>query len=161
MPMTYLEIWKALSAEDRMRAAEAFWSDNSAGPQQQTAMALLAKRYSFRPKTLKTLPNERKARMLVDLPLPADIIMLLLASFHLTHRKGMLVDFLDALGIKHKEGFLDETTDVAPPDAELSAKAVEAIKSKYPAPEVEIYLQTLYMQDHEFWKELSGHLEKK
>ncbi len=156
MAMTYTEIWKALTAEERMQAAEAFWQES--GPQQQGAMALLAKRYSFRPKTLKTLPAERKARMLVDLPLPADVTMLLLAALHLTHRKQMLIDFLDALGMQHKEGFLDDATEAKAPDAETTAKAVETIRAKYPARDVELYLETLHMQDPGFWKELEGHL---
>jgi hypothetical protein len=154
MAMTYLEIWKALSADDRLKAAEAFWADGTVGPQQQAALQLLAKRYSFRPKTLKTLSGERKAKMLVELPLPGDIIMLLLAAFHLKYRKQMLVDFLDTLEIPHKDGFLAEDVDVAPPSPEAVAKGVEVLKAKYPPRDVEIYLETLHMQDPEFWKGL-------
>ncbi len=156
--MTYNEIWKAMGPEDRLKAGEAFWAEN--GPQQQGAMQLLAKRYSFRPKTLKALPPERKARMLVELTLPPDITMLLIAAFHLTHRKELLTDFLDALGIKHKEGFLDENTDATAPTAETMSKAVEEVKAKYPARDVELYFETLYMQDPGFWKELEPHLAK-
>jgi hypothetical protein len=154
MAMTYLEIWKALSSEDRFKAAEAFWADGTVGPQQQAAMQLLAKRYNFRPKTLKTLSGERKAKMLVELPLPGDIVMLLLASFHLTHRRQMLVDFLDALAIPHKEGYLADDVEVPPPSSEAVAKAVDTLKAKYPARDVELYLETLHMQDPEFWKGL-------
>lgn len=157
MPMTYNDIWKTLTPEDRLRAGEAFWTDKS-GPQQQGALQLLATRYKFRPKSLKALPPQRKARMLIELPLPADITMLLLAAFHLTHRKSMLTDFLDALGIPHKEGFLDETGEIAAPNADAVGKAVELLKGKYPANEVEIYLETLHMQDPEFWKELAPYL---
>ena len=159
MAMTYNEVWRALGPEDRLKAGEAFWAEN--GPQQQGAMQLLAKRYSFRPKTLKALSAERKARMLVELTLPPDITMLLLAAFHLTHRRQLLIDFLDALGIAHKEGFLDENTEATPPTAETMGKAVETVKGKYPAREVQIYFETLYMQDSGFWKELGAYLPEK
>lgn len=155
MAKSFVDIWKSLSAEDRHKAAEAFWADKSFGPQQQTTMALMANRFHFRPKTLKTLPNERKARMLAEFPgIPAEVVMGLLAAFHLTYRKDMLVEFLNAAGIEHKDGLLTEEANEKPPSAESVHAAVDAIKAKYPADQVDLYLEVLYMQDPEYWKEL-------
>lgn len=155
MAKSFVEIWKSLSSEDRLRAAEAFWSDKSFGPQQQTTMGVMAQRLHFRPKTLKSLPAERKARMLIELPgIPAEVIMGLLAAFHLTHRKDMLVEFLNAAGIEHENGLLTEAANEKVPTAESIHAAVEAIRAKYPADQVNTYLEVLYTQDPEYWKEL-------
>src|SRR5512141_3046217 len=110
MAKNFTDIWKSLPAEDRQRAAEAFWSDGSMRAQQQGMLQQMAKKYNFRPKTMQTLPVARKAKMLLEIPsLAPELLMNLLAAFHLNHRKEMLADFLDALGIAHEGGFMKDS----------------------------------------------------
>ena len=154
MSKTFSEIWKSLSAEDRQHAAEAFWADESMQAQQQGMLQQMAKRYNFRPKSMKVLPPSRKAKMLLEIPgLPPELIMNLLAAFHLHYRKQMLADFLDALGIPHQDGFMKDDTQ-QPPTEDAVKAAVEQLKTKYSAEDVENYLNILWLQDAEFWRAL-------
>lgn len=155
MAKNFTEIWKSLAAEDRQRAAEAFWSDESMQPQQVGMLQQMAKRYNFRPKTMKSLPVARKAKMLLEIPsLAPELLMNLLAAFHLHHRKEMLADFLDSLGIAHEGGFMKDSDSVQTPTEEAVSSAVETLKGKYPPEDVENYLNILWLQDPEFWKGL-------
>jgi hypothetical protein len=155
MATSYTDIWKSLSSDDRLRAAESFWSDQGLRAQQQSTLQLMAKRYNFRLKSLQALPATRKAKMLLESPaIPPDVIMALLAAFHLTHRKDMLVAFLDAAVIPHKDGVLAEEAENNPPDPEKLKAAVEAIKGKFPAHNVDTYIEILYLQDPQYWSAL-------
>jgi len=62
--------------------------------------------------------------------------------------------FLDALGLKHDNGLIED--DDAKPDAEKIGPAVETIAAKYPAEDVSLYLTTLVCQDPETWGGLSA-----
>lgn len=93
--------------------------------------------------------------MLLESPaIPPDVIMALLAAFHLTHRKDMLIAFLVAAGIPHKEGVLAEEAENNPPTPEKLQAAVETIKSRFPEADVDVYLEILYMQDPQYWSGL-------
>jgi hypothetical protein len=154
MPTTYTDIWKSLSPDDRLQAAEAFWSDASMKQQQQSTLQLMAKRFNFRLKSLQALPASRKAKMLLESSPALEVIVALLASLHLTHRKEMLVAFLDTAGIPHKEGVLAEEAENITPDAEKIKSAVEAIRAKFPATDVDMYIEILYLQDPQYWSAL-------
>lgn len=157
MAKNFTDIWKSLAAEDRQRAAEAFWADASMRAQQQGMLQQMAKRYNFRPKTMQNLPPARKAKMLLEIPgLAPELIMNLLAAFHLNYRKDMLADFLDALGIAHEGGFMKDSENVQPPSEDSVKAAVEQLRAKYLSADVENYLNILYLQDPEFWKELKA-----
>ena len=154
MPSTFTDIWKSLSSEDRLLAAEAFWSDAGMRSQQQSTLQLMSKRYNFRLKSLQALPATRKAKMLLESSPTVDVIVALLAAFHLTHRKDMLVAFLDAAAIPHKDGVLAEEAESATPDPEKIKSAVETIRSKFPSHGVDVYLEILYLQDPQYWSAL-------
>lgn len=157
MAKNFTDIWKSLAPEDRQRAAEAFWADESMRPQQQGMLQQMAKRYNFRTKSMQSLPASRKAKMLLEIQgLAPELLMNLMAAFHLHYRKEMLGDFLDALGIAHEGGFMKESEGMEPPTEDAVRGAVETLKSKYPPQEVDVYLDILYLQDPEFWKGLKG-----
>lgn len=159
MPSSYTDLWKQFSADERFQAAESFWAGDSIRAQQLSTMQLMAKRYNFRLKSLKTLPAARKARMLLEYPsIPPEVLMAVIAAFHLAHRKELLTVFLDAAGIPHKDGLLSEEAEKNAPPADAIKSAVDAIKTKFPENEVNIYLNTLYLQDPEYWKELKPYV---
>jgi hypothetical protein len=64
----------------------------------------------------------------------------------------MMGAFLDALGIKHENGVIEE--DNVKPDAAKLAPAVAKISAEFPAEDVRLYLQTLVCQDPETWGDL-------
>ncbi|MDT8068342.1 MAG: hypothetical protein ROO76_09285 [Terriglobia bacterium] len=159
MSATYTDLWKQLSADERFQAAESFWSSDSIRAQQLSTMQLMAKRYNFRLKSLKALPAPRKAKMLIEYPsIPPEVLMAVVAAFHLSHRKELLVTFLDAAAIPHKDGLLSEEAEKNAPSADAIKTAVDDIKGKFPEHDVNVYLNTLYLQDPAYWKELKPYV---
>src|SRR5512146_2335805 len=103
--MTYNDLCKSFSPDEKLQAAESFWTGDAIRAQQQSTLQLMAKRYNFRLKSLQALPANRKARMLLEYgTIPAEVLMAMVAAFHLAHRKDLLIAFLDAAGIPHEDG---------------------------------------------------------
>jgi len=102
-------IWKRMSAERRMKAAEVFWADDQSTDQQIEAVAAIASHMKFRTKSVIALPLDRKAKYLTTLPNISDsIVARALVSYHLEHQRPMMGAFLDALGIMHEDWLISE-----------------------------------------------------
>jgi hypothetical protein len=148
-------IWKRLSADRRIKAAEMFWSDEQSTDQQVEAVAALATHMKFRTKSVIGLPLERKAKYLATLPGISDTVAArALVSYHLEHQRAMMGSFLDSLGIAHENGLINEE-NVTAPDAEKIRAAAAELADKYPAEDVALYFSTLISQDPETWAELT------
>lgn len=143
-----------MTIEQRQRAARAFWSDEDAGDDQVQAALLIAQQKKFRPKTVVGLDLDRKARHLASLPLPDTLAARALIVYHLAEQRPMMGAFLDALGIKHDNGLIEE--DAVKPEAEKLAPAAAKLTAEYPADDVRLYLNTLLCQDPETWRELAS-----
>jgi hypothetical protein len=149
------QLWKQLSADRKQQAAEAFWGDENAGLEQAEAIATIAQRIKFRPKSVVALPVEKKARHLVSLGAVSELVAArLLVAYHLAHQRPLMGSFLDALGIKHDQGLI-EADEVDPPTAEKLREAAAAVAGQYPADDVALYLSTLVWQDFETWGSLA------
>ena len=149
-------IWKRLSSERRIKAAEVFWSDEQSTEQQIEAVAAIATQMKFRTKSVVGLPLDRKAKYLATLPGISDTVAArALVSYHLEHQRPMMGTFLDSLGIAHEEGLISEE-NVTVPDADKVRAAASGLADKYPAEDVALYFSTLVSQDPETWKELTG-----
>lgn len=81
-----------------------------------------------------------------------------LQSYLLKCQAPMLGDFLDALGIKHDNGVVDELPQ-SPDDARLTA-AVDAILAKYPHERVAVYLRAFNDLSQAGWPKLSEMLDQ-
>ena len=148
-------IWKRMPADRRLRAAEVFWADDQSSEQQVEAVAALASHMKFRTKSVIALSLERKAKYLSSLPAIAETIAArALVSYHLDQQRPMMGEFLDALGVKHENGLIEEET-VTKPGEEVLRAAVTQIAAKYPAEDVSLYLSTLVSQDPETWEALA------
>jgi hypothetical protein len=153
-------LWKSLSVERKLRAAEAFWKDENAGAEQAEAIVVIAQRIKFRPKSVAVLPVEKKAKHLSTLLGVSEMMAArLLVAYHLEHQRPMMGSFLDALGIKHENGMIAED-DVQPPGDAALKKAAAAIGQAYPAEDVSLYLSTLLWQDMETWGPLADAPER-
>lgn len=147
-------IWKRLSADRRLTAAEVFWVDEQSTDQQIEAVAAIASHMKFRTKSVIALPLERKAKYLATLPGISDsIVARALVSYHLEHQRPMMAAFLDALGISHENGLINEE-DVPAPEADKVRAAAGDLAGKYPADDVSLYFSTLVSQDPDTWKAL-------
>jgi hypothetical protein len=148
--LTPSRLWKRLTVDQRTRAARAFWADPDATDDQVQAALLIAQQKKFRPKTIIGLDVDRKARHLATLgTVPDQIVGRALIVYHLAEHRPMMGAFLDALGIAHENGLIQE--DEVKPAAERIAPAAAQIAEQYPAEDVSIYLNTLLCQDPETW----------
>jgi len=139
-----------MTPEQRHRAALAFWQDETAADDHVQAVLLISQQKKFRPKTVLALDEERKARHLASLPaLPDAIAARVLVLYHLAAQRPMMGAFLDALGIAHENGLIQE--DNVAPDTAKIGPAAAAIAAQYPAADVAMYLNTLLCQDPETW----------
>ena len=68
------QLWKQLSPERKLQAAEAFWHDDNAGVEQAEALATIAQRIKFRIKSVVSMPVEKKAKQLLALPAVSEMI---------------------------------------------------------------------------------------
>jgi hypothetical protein len=153
------KLWKRIPPERRQAAVEAFWNDEDAVEQQAEALLAIASHLRFRPKTVRTLPAEKRVRYLVALPTVSDAVAgRVLVSYHLAHQRPMLSAFLDALGIQHDNGVLG-TDELTPPAAEALTKAADTLATQFPKDDVELYFLTLLAQDPATWGGLAEVLE--
>ena len=143
-------LWKRMTTEQRLLAASALWRDDEAASDQMQAALLIAKQRKFRPKTVMALDAERKARHLAGLSeLPDALAARMLILYHLAAQRPMMGSFLDAIGIAHENGLIQDDA-VAPDPAKIAAGAA-AIAREYPADDVALYLNTLLWQDPASW----------
>ena len=148
-------LWKRLPPERRALAAELFWADEQSTEQQVEAVSAIAAHMKFRMKSIVSLPFEKKARYLANLPAVSDSIAArALINFHLGRQRPMMSAFLDALGIAHEDGLISEENIAAPDPVKLAA-AAEELGAKYPAEDVALYFSTLVSQDPETWGALA------
>ena len=150
------QLWKQLSPERKLQAAEAFWGDKNASMEHAEAIVTIAQRIKFRPKSVVSLPVEKKAKHLVAIGAVSELVAArLLVTYHLAHQRPMMAAFLDALGIAHEDGLINDEEMEAPAPERLE-QAAKTLGAAYPAEDVALYLTTLMWQDPDTW----GGLEK-
>jgi len=151
------KLWKRITPERRVEASAAFWKEKDESTEQQAeALLAIASHYRFRPKTVRTLPLEKKVRYLASLPGLSDVVAgRVLVAYHLEHQRPMLGAFLDALGIAHENGVL-KVDELKAPEAERLKAAAATLGAAYPPDDVELYFQTLLVQDPETWGGLAS-----
>jgi hypothetical protein len=149
------KLWKQMSSDRRVAAAELFWADDQSTEQQLEAVAALAAHMKFRAKSVIGLPIEKKAKYLSTLPNVSDAVAArALVNYHLERQRPMMGAFLDSLGIAHENGLISEE-NVTKPDADKLRTAAEELATKYPQPDVSLYLRTLVSQDPDTWGSLA------
>jgi hypothetical protein len=124
------------------------------------AVAAVAEARKLRPAFLERKPRtERHAEMATMLAKPRlDLVASTLIRIWLLKKHSqMLVDFLDALEIPHKEGVVDDLP--ATIDNAKLKSAVEKLLAKYPREEVAVYLNAFYSMNEVTWPNLKTILE--
>jgi hypothetical protein len=126
----------------------------------RAVLAAVAEARKVRPVFLERQPRaQRHAAMLGTLARPAlDMVTgNLIRTWLLKKHNAMLVDFLDALGIAHKEGVV-ENLPAAMDDAKLHS-AVETLLAKHPPEVVAVYLNAFNDMNEVEWPNLKTLLE--
>ena len=154
MERTAAKLWKKLDREERLAAATHFWGQPHAelmGP----ALGAIVKARHLRPQVARSMPPEEQARALASLLDPGETVAAgLLVALHLGERRQLLRDFLDALALPHEDGVLKDEAEGASLDSSALDKAVQALLAAHPRAQVEVYLNTLWLQDPERWEGL-------
>jgi len=152
-------LWKELSPEKRLIAAEAFWNDENGREQQVEVIVTLARKLNFRPKSIPALPLERRSRLLAGLDDVSDAVAgRALIAYHLEAERPMMGAFLDALGIEHDNGLIT-AEEVPPPDPAKLVEGVRTLRAAFPGDAVRLYLHTLVLLDGDTWADLDGLIE--
>lgn len=123
-------------------------------------LGAVAEARKVRPIFLERQPRaQRHTTMLATLTKPAlDLVAgNLLRTWLLKKYNSMLVDFLNALGIEHKEGVVDDLPATME-DEKLKA-AVEALLAKYPHEVVAVYLHAFNDMNEVNWPNLKTMLD--
>ncbi len=134
----------------------AFESDK---PLYRTVLAAVAEARHVRPVFMERQPKvQRHAAMLATLSKPSldTVTANLLRTWLLKKYKDMLVDFLDALGITHKDGVVDDLPETM--DDEKLKAAVDKLVAKYPREVVAVYLNAFNDMNEVGWPNLKAML---
>jgi hypothetical protein len=151
---TAARLWKSMTPAQRVAAAGAFWGDEQATDDQIQAVMLIAQQKKFRPKSVIALDVDRKVRHLASIVnLPEALAVRVLIVYHLAAQRPMMGAFLDALGIAHENGLIQEDSVV--PEAGKLAPAAAELARQFPPEDVSLYLNTLLSQDPGTWGALA------
>lgn len=127
----------------------------------RAALEAIAQVRKVRPVFLERQPrNERLAAMVASLSRPnlALAADTLLRCWLLKKHTGLLIDFLNALGIPHENGAV-ETLPKAVDDAALKS-AVDQLLAKHPPEVVAVYLRCFNSMNVENWANLDTLLQE-
>ncbi len=150
-------LWRRLTLAERTEAATQFWKE-PASEMAASALAAVVKARHMRPQAARALSTEEKGRVLAQVLDPGEPLAgSLVVALHLGVRRPMLAAFLDLLGIPHEDGVLkEEAGALAPPTAEKAKAAVLGLLERFAPPEVETYVNALWLQDPEYWGALAS-----
>jgi len=147
-------LWKSMTPAARIAAAEAFWRDEESPEiqaQHVEVIVSLARRLKFRPKSIQSLPVEKRARYLSQMPDVSDAVATrALIAYHFAEKRPLMGGFLDALGIAHENGLISDE-QVSAPEAAKLAEAVTTLRKSFDPADADLYLHTLVALDPETW----------
>ena len=119
-------------------------SDRGFGPLDANVATAL----KFRPHAIRKLPlvqRAKKAKSLILSSSDAETAYELFGSFLVKHHKELITDFLDATGVPHEEGMIEDL-HAAVPDGEKLESALSALDEKFERDHVTIYLSMCSQQ---------------
>jgi hypothetical protein len=129
-------------------------------PSYKAALAAVAQARHLRPVFLERQPRaQRDVTILATLSRPALDPMAgnLIRAWLVKKYKSMLVDFLTALGIEHKDGVVDDLPPTM--DDDKLKSAVDTLLAKYPPEVVAVYLNAFNDMNQANWANLKTMLE--
>ena len=123
-------------------------------------LAGVAQAQKVRPVFLERKPRSERHPVMLNVLTRASMDAVagnLLRSFFLKKHKGMLEDFLNALGIAHKEGVVEDVPERMEDDRVRAA--VDTLLQKHPHPAVAVYLHLFNDMNTPRWENLDRILE--
>lgn len=148
---TTLKLWRTLPREARLEAARAFWNR----PSEEAALGAareIVQILRVRPQAFHKVPLEQRVSLLAGLAAPPEaLVEALLLALHVERRRELLGAFLEALGIPHEEGMIADDTEFAPPTEAAARAALESLRPRFPADQIRVYWNALWLQDRARW----------
>ncbi len=135
--MTLLEQFKRLSAERFLAIYEAS-GEKGFGPLDGE----LAKLLKFRPQAMRKLPMEKRARLArnwIESKKNPELCYELFGTYLVRTRRELVTGFLDATGVPHQAGMIEDITAARPDPAKLR-EAVRALDARFEPEDVTLYL---------------------
>jgi hypothetical protein len=162
LEMTVKEVWDALTLAEKDDACLVFWEgkDTFSRDAQPRVLQQLAARLKFREVALKRLPPREKARYLrwqADSPALRHLCDDLLRSWMVSRKKPILVCFVEAQGLKHADGIIDDNAPAPTPAA--VQQGVRAVRDGFPPREAALYLGFMLAAGGEYWTGLQAAVE--
>ncbi len=102
----------------------------------------VAKSLKFRPQAIRKLPMEKRARVarrILTSSANAEQCYQLFGTYLVQTKKDLVTDFLDATGIEHEDGMIEDV-DAGDPEAEKVREAVRVLDEKFEPADVTLYL---------------------
>ncbi len=156
--LTPARLWSALDDPVRRLAVHAMYDDDP--DLRREADQALADALRFRPAGVRKLPVDRRVDYFVRRVRPDNpLASTLLTTLHLAHRRALLGAFLDALEIPNDDGLIASGHEAEPVPTDRLAPAVDGLRGRFDAPDVDLYLATLLALDPDVWGGLRPLLE--
>ena len=102
----------------------------------------VAKSLNYRPQTIRKLPmpmRAKRARSLLAAKKNSELAYELFGSYLIKEHRELVTGFLDATGVKHEEGMIEDLEHNVPQADKLDA-AVAELDGKFPPEDVTLYL---------------------
>lgn len=102
----------------------------------------VAKAMKFRPQAIRKLSmaqRARRAKSILQRGANAELTYDLFGSYLLKEHKELVTGFLDATGVEHEDGMIQDTV-AAVPAGEKVAPAIEALDARFAPEDVTLYL---------------------
>lgn len=131
------------TAELRRDILASFWTRGDAASRRM-ALAQLARSMNFREETLRKLPAEKKADMLAGRLSLAEYephFEAALLTFHVVERRELMGAFLDAWGIRHTDGSIEDDEYTVPSRDAVEA-AASSLTGRFSEADVVLYIAT-------------------
>lgn len=135
--MPVLEHFRLLSEQRFLSIYEAL-TEKGFGPLD----AEVAKLLKFRPQAIKKIPLAKRAKLAkgwIEQKHNAELCYELFGTYLVRTKRELVTGFLDATGVPHKEGMIEDIDKAKPDPAKLEG-AVKTLDEKFGADDVTLYL---------------------
>jgi hypothetical protein len=126
----------------------------------KATVAAIAQTRKLRPIFLQRQPKEQRNKIIVESLARANMAQAadnILRNWLLKSQTGMLKDFLDAIGIEHEDGIVEDLPEDVTDEA--VTKGIDSILEKYPRESVLVYLHAFNSMNDCTWKNLDSMLQ--
>ena len=136
-----VNLWKALTPEERMAAAKSYLAGGV--DERKQLNQIVAGARNFRPATVQKWPEEKLVKAIRHVPLTDhNVAGALLTRHHLPGQSAMVIAFLDGLGVAHDEGTVDSLS-VVNAEEEVVRSAARGIMEEFGLGAAAVYLLAL------------------